>query len=147
MRWPRKLICREVIGPAADPYLTRYVFGAFAIHVFHRPDSDENCHDHPRDFWTFPLVDYAEHVFDPETGETTVNVVSRYRWHFRKAEYAHRVLGACRWSFNPGSGALRLLRVNRKIITLVRRGKLRRPWGFWVKRVWVEWREYFRGAA
>lgn len=46
----------------ATPYMTRYWFGRLRLHIFHRGDQDPDCHDHPWDFWTFPLTSYVEEV-------------------------------------------------------------------------------------
>ena len=31
-------------------------WGQLYLHIFHRGDQDRCPHDHPWDFWTFPLV-------------------------------------------------------------------------------------------
>ena len=80
------------------PYLTRYhllstPWGGLYLHHFHRGDQDPDPHDHPWDFWTFPLKSYWEHDMCPRTGACTWNLVRRLRWTRRRAEYAHMVLG------------------------------------------------------
>ena len=37
-------------------YMTRVWFGRLRVHVFYRGDADADPHDHPWDFWTFPLT-------------------------------------------------------------------------------------------
>lgn len=125
-----------------SPYLTRVSltpmtrWGQLLLHVFHRRDADPDCHDHPWDFWTFPLVSYYEtHLLVP-TRAAVMYEVKRFRWHFRPAEHAHRVEG-------HGSGD------GRKVVTLVWRKKDRRDWGFWVENGlkpprWVPWKDYLK---
>ena len=112
-------------------YLTRVKltpktrWGQLYLHVFHRLDQDRDPHDHPYDFWTFPLVTYTEEVL--EDGVVRKNRVRAFRWHFRPAEYTHRMLGG------PDG----------KAITFIWRKQTRRMWGFWVNGLyWVPWREY-----
>lgn len=109
------------------PYLTRVGLGPLRIHVFHRGDSDPDCHDHPADFWTFPLVSYLEEFIDPE-GRRRERVVRAFRLHRRRAEFAHRVIG-------PASGP-------GQIASLVWWGRKRREWGFYTDTGWVAWRTY-----
>lgn len=45
-----------------EPYLTRIWFWRLRLHIFHRGDADQDLHDHPWDFWTFPLTPYVEEV-------------------------------------------------------------------------------------
>ena len=94
---------REVRGQ--KPYMTRIIIGRLRFHVFHRGDLDADPHDHPWDFWTFPLRSYVEEVAIPvggylsgdRAGESNFElrrfVVKAFRWHFRPAEHRHRVLG------------------------------------------------------
>jgi hypothetical protein len=87
-------------------YMTRLLIGRLRLHIFHRGDNDADPHDHPWDFWTFPLRSYVEEVLYPVGGildssgkhiETkfakVIQVVPAFRWSFRKAEHRHRVLG------------------------------------------------------
>ena len=46
----------------ASLYLTRYIAGPFRFHVFVHGDRDPAPHDHPWNFWTFPLRGYYEEV-------------------------------------------------------------------------------------
>lgn len=133
----------ETIG-GGTPYMTRAWIGRLRLHVFHRGDGDPDCHDHPWAFWTFPLTPYIEAVRGPD-GVQHFNVVRALRWHYRPAEYAHRVIGRCarprgttannHWRRAPG-----------KIVTVVWRSGKGRAWGFWRDRpgesCWVPWRRY-----
>lgn len=94
---------REVRGN--KPYMTRLIIGRLRFHIFHRGDLDADPHDHPWNFWTFPLRSYVEEVAipvggyigGPRSGESNFEirrfVVERFRWHFRPAEHRHRVIG------------------------------------------------------
>jgi len=112
------------------------------IHFFHRGDLDPAPHDHPNDFWTFPLRGYWEKVYSPLTGLHETKYVKPFRWHFREAEYSHRVLGAKAKWHHPNwyySG---------RFLTIVKEGPTRRHWGFWSWdhnqncAQWVYWRKY-----
>lgn len=113
------------------------------IHIFWRGDLDRAMHDHPNDFWTFPPVGYWESVYDPRENHYFTQYVKPWRWHYRPAEYVHRVRGRYRWTDMDmgtyyGGG----------FITLVRERKPHRRWGFWVWEPdqmamrWVYWRKY-----
>lgn len=126
------------------PYLTRISLPGLRrarIHIFHRGDADPDPHDHPWDFWTYPLVPYWEQVYDPDTRQMSWQTVRAFRLHFRKAEHAHRIVSAL--SYNT-----QLLK-RKKIVTLVWTGKVRRRWGFVVhaprQPTWVHWRRYVYG--
>lgn len=102
------------------------------IHIFWRGDNDRAHHDHPNDFWTFPLIGYWEEVTDLERPDFfQVLYVKPWRLHFRPAEYRHRVLGR---KLIPGwfNG----------FITIVREMPARRSWGFYPRGEFVHWREY-----
>lgn len=99
----------------------------YRMHIFWRGDEDPLPHDHPFDFWTFPLVGYWEQVYDRNTHEITTEYVSPWRWHFREAEYRHRVLGRHR-SVSLDHGPDHYYGV---FITLIVLGVDRRKWGFW----------------
>ncbi len=49
-------------GEHDTPYMTRAWLKQLRLHIFHRGDADPDCHDHPWDFWTFPLTSYVEEV-------------------------------------------------------------------------------------
>lgn len=142
------------------PYATRYWIGRLRLHIFYRGDLDVDCHDHPWDFWTFPLTSYVEEVLDPRIADAartfssirgaficppskknkSDQLVRAFRFHFRKAEHTHRLIG--RWAgfsqtrtggvyegFAPGREHTPISCAG-KIITLVWRGKSERRWGF-----------------
>lgn len=153
-------------GDDGSPYMSRYWIGRLRLHVFHRGDLDPDPHDHPWDFWTFPLTSYVEEVAvrysDGLFGKHR-QVVPALRLSFRAAAYCHRVLGR-HWkgmaehrlghyvsathgnllesvgpAWRPG-----------KIVTIVWRGKTFRKWGFlkhagkrWC---WEYWRDYLNGG-
>lgn len=99
-----------------QPYMTRLWIGRLRLHIFHRPDADEDCHDHPWDFWTFPIwppQGYVEEVVRPfvakmaaldgpygyaegvePRSEKSRQIVPAMRLSFRPATHCHRVLGA-----------------------------------------------------
>lgn len=141
------------------PYMTRAWIGRLRLHIFHRGDADPDCHDHPWDFWTFPLTSYVEEVVDrdiaalaqtdsfmpaikPDAPIVARNVVPAFRWTYRPATHCHRVLG--RYSgvyFTSGGVAAgemasaaaewRIpLADRRRIVTIVWRGRSGRRWGF-----------------
>jgi hypothetical protein len=115
-------------------YMRKLMIGRFALHVFHRGDSDPDCHDHPWGFATFPLVSYDEEVLDPDTGTRVVGTVRAFRVHRRPATYAHRVTGRSDGRVGP-------------IVTLVAMEKKSRNWGFHRqdergRLCWMDWRTY-----
>lgn len=147
------------------PYMSRYWIGRLRLHIFHRGDVDADPHDHPWNFWTFPLVSYLEEVTRyagerfPDTNyhpdaenksvpyyETRSQVVKAWRLHYRPATHTHRVMGKF-WGhmgitpcFKPG-----------KIVTIVWRGGGKRAWGFLKNRdgkwCWIAWKKYvFEGG-
>jgi hypothetical protein len=139
MKW-----LRTYYGHDNSPYLTRAELGqATTVNVFHRGDSDPDPHCHPWDFWTYPLVSYYEEYLEPDRAAVQyvpcVRLVQAFRWHHRAAEHQHRVLGKA-VNGAPGAG---------RVVTLMRRGPVRREWGFWVPdtnarygRRMVPWRQY-----
>jgi len=66
-------------GEHGTPYMTRIWFWGLRLHIFHRPDLDEDCHDHPWDFWTLPL--WPRHGYVEEVAED-----SGWRYHDRGGE-------------------------------------------------------------
>lgn len=152
-------------GEKATPYMTRIWFGRLRIHIFHRGDSDPDCHDHPWDFWTFPLTSYVEQVAKAKAvrGTATIRhefqIVPAWRVSFRPATHCHRVIAP--YIGPKPETDLRLYAEGRalhptdlygqgKIITIVWRGALRRKWGFLKNRdgqwCWVGWKEYVIGG-
>lgn len=154
--------------PDAGPYMTRAWLGRLRLHIFWRGDADPDCHDHPWDFWTFPLRPYVEEVvrkpsglwFSPGEDEgqpegwdteyrTYRQVVPAWRWTFRPATHTHRVLGPWdgEWELDWHSDDLSKPSVKPgTIVTLVWRSKPSRSWGFLRNRdgnwCWTDWREY-----
>lgn len=130
-------------GPDGSRFITkvklspRTRWGQLHFHLFWRGDTDPDPHDHPWDFWTFPLRSYVEEV---PTGPHAVwlSVVGRFRWHHRPAEHIHRVVR----SVVTREGQVR------RFATIVWTGPKRRGWGFWPvdpetgERYWIYWRDY-----
>ncbi|MCC2608358.1 hypothetical protein [Neorhizobium petrolearium] len=145
-----------VEGEHSTPYLTRIWFGRLRLHIFHRGDADPDCHDHPWDFWTFPLTSYVEEVATRALFghyEISRQLVRAFRLHYRPATHIHRVIGRYAGAgFERDEGETgELLTNGRRIITLVWTGKNRQPWAFLKHRdgqwCWTPWREYiFRGG-
>jgi hypothetical protein len=140
-----------------SPYMFRAWIGRLRLHVFYRGDNDPDPHDHPWDFWTFPLTTYVEEVTKwacsmisegncKDTYITSLRTVRALRLHHRPATYTHRVLGRGSEDdigyigMRPG-----------KIVTIVWRGKTSRKWGFLKHRdgkwCWVHWKEYVLGGG
>lgn len=154
-------------GDHDTPYMTRYWIGRLRLHIFWRGDQDPDCHDHPWDFWTFPLTPYAEEVAEPyavadyadehdpaELGVTPrkwkkrLQIVPAWRWTFRPATHCHRVIGR----LDHVQTSPPILHLNSKpIVTLVWRGRPSRKWGFLKNRdgkwCWVAWKEYVFGGG
>ncbi len=125
-----RIYARDEEG-ASTLYLTRLHLGRMFLHFFTRGDMDRCPHDHPWDFWTFPLTPYYEEVWRVYNGQVVCisdrQKVQRFRLHFRPATYIHRVL-------HPTSG--------KRIITLVWHSPKKRAWGFWFGDGWVHHRDY-----
>jgi len=114
--------------------------GQLMFHVFHRGDQDDP-HDHPWYFWTFPLHSYSELAIMDSGGDRVV--IPRFKWTRRPAEYVHKV-----------EGRLRRMSTHHWWCTLVWHGPEEREWGFWVfveeettERVFVPWRRYLYGEG
>jgi len=144
--------CSTIYGSGDTPYMTRMWVGRLRLHIFHRGDEDDDCHDHPWGFWTFPLVSYVEEVLNTKTFKKRMEVVEAWRWHYRPATYAHRVLHS-RNLPAPWGGTMHFTgyiesvrrRYSFKIITIVWRNRAKeRQWGFWRTQPprWVYWRDY-----
>lgn len=147
-------------GHYSTCYLTRIKltpntrWGRLYLHIFHRGDFDRDFHDHPYDFWTFPLRTYYERVLNLTTGRDTRNVVEAFRWHFRPAEYTHIQEGSARyqWAAAGLDGPVRIEKgLGGPTVTFVWRKPTRRAWGFWVctglsgrhlRYHWFPWRKY-----
>lgn len=135
-----------------SPYMLRIWVGRLRLHVFHRGDHDPDCHDHPWDFWTFPLTPYVEEVLDLEIGEEPRRrrqLVRAFRLSHRPATHCHRVLGryADTSEYDPEWPAWK----PGPIVTLVWRSKPKRDWGFLKNRdgewCWVAWKDYVFGGG
>ncbi len=96
---------------------TLHILGGLKVHKYFRGDNDTNPHDHPWDFYTFPLTGYVEEVLD-ENGILQVNLVKPWRLHYRPAEYIHRLVGR--------------EDLDGPWLTVVWECRNRRNWGFWV---------------
>lgn len=108
------------------------------------PMLEDHCHDHPCDFHVFPFTPYVEEVYDKTLGRTWIRKVKAYRWRTYPAEHAHRILG--RYSgLDEYSGFDGPQIEEGPVYILVRRGKQRRSWGFWVDNVWFKAEAYYRG--
>jgi hypothetical protein len=138
-------------GMREVPYLDRYIvyLGGLCVrlHKFWRGDDDRAPHDHPWNFWTFPLCSYKELVeykrvtaypYDPVKGRRRferrwlreVQEVKAFRLHRRPAKYRHIVLGRADGSSKP-------------FWTLVVAGRVRNKWGFFPQpERFVPWREW-----
>lgn len=151
-------------GEHQTPYLTRIWIGRLRLHIFHRGDADPDCHDHPWDFWTFPLTSYVEEVAcrerlggHPHPDFTLCRqVVRAFRPHFRPAEHTHRVLGryageVCDWPGQQRGDGTRPAFTDGKIITIVWQGRPHRKWGFLRNRdgkwCWTPWKDYVFGGG
>lgn len=123
---------RTYCGRDGSPYLTRISltpetrWGRLMLQIFHRGDPDPDPHDHPWDFWTFPLVGYVEEVMKGDGSIIWPVLVDHWQWHYRPCYYAHRVLYA-QWS------SRRPRNLTRRIVSIVWRGPYVRDWGFWVE--------------
>jgi hypothetical protein len=127
-----------------EPYQTVVKFGSWGlrIHIFWRGDADADCHDHPADFWTFPLTSYVEEYRIPGHTLTYKRVVRAFRLHRRRAEFAHRLLG--RWTgATEYDGSPQIdWETHEPVVSLVWWGKKRREWGFHTPEGWVHWKTY-----
>lgn len=148
-------------GEHTTPYMTRIWIGHLRLHVFHRGDADPDPHDHPWDFWTFPLTPYVEEVAYKRLCGRDANgaleynyrlrseIVDSFRWSYRPATYCHRVLG--RYERDHSEAIYGPKVVPGRIVTLVWRGGYGRTWGFLRNRdgqwCWTPWREYVFGGG
>lgn len=132
----------ETIHTEGHPYLSRVkLLGEhLRFHIFHRGDQDQDHHDHPSDFWTFPLTPYVEEYRNKE-GQRRWRVVKAFRLHHRKAEFAHRVLG--RWTGDKlADGSPMIEWDDGMMASICWFGKYRRQWGFHTRDGWVRWDIY-----
>lgn len=149
-------------GEHATPYQTRITIGRLRLHIFHRGDADPDCHNHPWDFWTFPLTSYVEEVAYCTSGSLPDEnyilrrqVVPAFMLHYRRAGHTHRVLGRyagtleridtgerCDFKVEPKRATygwnenLRPAVDERVVVTIVWRGKEHgKGWGFLKERL------------
>lgn len=151
-----RLFGRSVIygkeGEYHTPYMTRYWIGRLRLHIFYRGDLDPDCHDHPWDFWTFPLTSYVEEVAYGDKGvySTQFEVVKAFRLHFRPATHTHRVIGRYQRDHSEAIYGPAVAH-GKRIVTIVWRSKKRRNWGFLKNRngawCWTDWRSYIFGGG
>ena len=164
-----KLFGKHTIYRGVIKYMTRWWFWIFRIHIFHAPDSDEDLHDHPWAFITFPLQSYVEevqevpvlmdrkdwkfgihdtqvHIFSKEqyAKYKKLRIVRALRFHYRPAQHTHRVLG--KYIETLPSGKIRYDANFKSLITFVIRFKPTQKWGFWKFRgrtlCWQFWEDY-----
>lgn len=107
----------------------------FFIHNIRRSDSDRHLHDHPWDFTSLCLRGgYIEMI---GTGDDRRTLAKRWFSPFQivrnKAEHTHIVK-----LFHDAFARIPYT----STWTLVKAGKARRVWGFWVDGEWVDWRTY-----
>jgi len=130
----------ERIKQGGSLYITRIrltpttPWGWLQLHIFSRGDTSEDLHDHPFDFWTFPLHNYAEEV-GARVGKRfikIVNFVERFRWHYRLSTYTHRVIGRTPVGLND------------PLWTLIWRTHKYREWGFFEDGEKIPWQEYYQ---
>jgi hypothetical protein len=143
-KWIGKSVIYGKDAEHDTPYMTRYFIGRLRLHIFHRPDQDPDCHDHPWGFWTFPLTSYIEEVAVPDirtrkSFRTFRQFVPAWQWTYRPATHCHRVLG--RWSGFGEQDEIRTMRfypdlepIPGTIVTLVWRERESREWGFLKRR-------------
>lgn len=153
-----------ILGLNGKPYMFRAWIGRLRYHKMFRGDQDREPHDHPWWFITFPLRSYVEEVLTFKDGvwDHRLNVVRAFRFHFRPARYAHRILGPVFKDVPIGeyyrAGSLEHFALmdaagiperERHIRTLVLRGKISNKWGFYNVFIgheagaWMPSKEYF----
>ena len=157
-------------------YVTRLILGRLRVQKFHRGDEDPHPHTHPADFWTFPLVSYYEEVLttndkphavwqgceriEPGVAYIRLNRVERFRWHFRPADYCHRIMyptlangGSYHGYTNQIISTLSVIEPARSnnarwpIWTINWWGPKKQEWGFMVDGKIVPWREYIQAKG
>lgn len=124
---------RSTIWIGVQKYMDRWIiyfgWGTLRLHKFYRGDDERASHTHPWRFWTFPLTDYLEAVY--ERGEfKRLNVVRAFRIHERPATYEHIVIGR--------EGC-----IDKPFYTLVLSGERTNAWGFYPRPdEFIPWRDY-----
>jgi hypothetical protein len=165
MRWPIDTIYSPTEGKRYRTTL-RLPWG-YRINIFWRGDAERDHHDHPNDFWTYPLKGYWERVSFPlgegvllqtftdgtskELGRLTDVRVDKVQWvkpfkrHYRDAEYRHVILGAHRelttwWDELAGLPVGYVYQGG--FVSIVRESPNRRIWGFYPDGKFMYWKEY-----
>lgn len=116
-------------------YMRRFWLWRFRIHIFYQADTARDPHDHPFWFVTFPLTSYVEletHHAGGECWITMRNTVKAFRFHYRPANHTHRVIGRLVSEDQYGNA---IADPDKRVVTLVFRGAVKRKWGFWKKDV------------
>jgi len=113
-------------------WLRKLTVGSWDFNVYYRGEDDEYPHDHPWDFWVFPLQDFLEEVHVPRRRERELRVVKAWRWHFRRATHVHRIVGATK----SENGNVLYDRAGR-FVTITKRERKYRDWGYWLGDEWV----------
>lgn len=125
-----------------EAYLDRFVLyvggPCIRLHRFWRGDDDRAVHDHPWDFWTFPLTSYLERCPDG------FHIVERFKLHFRRAEFKHYVVGCLRDDITKAySEYWRAKNDKRPFWTIVFAKTKRRTWGHWPnEHTFINWRDW-----
>lgn len=158
----------SIVGDDGSPYMTRYWIGRMRLHIFYRGDSDADPHDHPWDFWTFPLTSYVEEYVDEAVTDAMAEMANGYEGYWgaprgyygatemqklklRLRDERWRIVKAFKLHFRKATHTHRVIGRHGKpgkIVTIVWRGKARgRKWGFLHRdeqgrRCWVPWRTY-----
>lgn len=122
------------IGAEGDPYLDRLRivqtpwFGIYLHHI-HRPDRDQDPHDHPWSFASLVLTGaYEETVWADK----------------RRTDYGSRVRRRGRFSLRAmdRDSAHIITAITGPLWTIVLTGPRRADWGFWRDGKFTPWREY-----
>lgn len=121
------------IGADGDPYLDRLrilqtpLLGIYLHHI-HRPDREQDPHDHPWSFASLVLAGWYEEDVWPDKRDPHRRITrERGRWSLRRLgrDSAHIITGT-----------------NGPLWTLVVTGPKRGGWGFWRDGQFIPWREY-----
>jgi len=127
----------ESRGDGNSKYLTRYTlidtrWLQVCLHIFHRSDADE-LHDHPWPFASLILWRGYREIF------ATSPWAANHRFHQSRRVWPGMLL------FRDKTHAHRVELIDgKRAVTLVFMGKRSREWGFYTKRGWQLWTEYFR---
>jgi hypothetical protein len=134
---------RSTLHVSGEKYMDRwilYVWGyTLRLHKFYRGDDDRASHTHPWWFITFPLGDYVEQRAVRGAKLAHLNIVRRFRFHYRPADFEHYVLsGIVQRRKNSWIGH------TKPFYTIVLTGPMRSAWGFYPEPGkfvhWTEWK-------